>query len=369
MITLYSILKRVLNLRISLLLIASLVVWNSCTTAPDDNIPLSEEQTELLQQMQQIVDFEVATNSIHNAPPDWINSTFYVGLTHAYNSTRSNDFLDLLLTWSQNNRWKTGSRKFHADDQLAAYVFLSLYDIYRKPGMILDLKTKISDQLSDTSMVWWWADALFMAPPAFQYANTLNVQSTEEYIFREWKKTHELLYSKNDSLFYRDKKFNNHIDQDNNKQFWLRGNGWVVAGLALQLSKMEKSNQHFKFYSGIFTEMLEKLQGIQKPGDLWSMDLLNTTKFPQPESSGSALICFAITEGVNVGLLKKQTYNQLIEECYKNISDQISDSGRVINVQPPNAKPEAFDPNNTEAYGAGAVLLFLSAYFDYTSDF
>lgn len=342
---------------------------SSCGISSNEKPVLNEAQIQLIDRANLIIQYENSVNDISNSSNSWLSGVYYLGLSELYASTKKTLYYENLYIWSLNNNWKIRNREYHADHQVAAYTYLSLYDRKQNSVIIQDVLNKVSTQLSDTAKVWWWSDALFMAPPVFQYIDHLNLISTEDYVFEQWSNTAENLFSEEDSLFFRDKRFNNHLDKNGNKQFWLRGNGWVIAGLALQLSKISKTSNYYEWYLDYYRKLAAKLVELQQSDGLWRMDLTRPELFNQPETSGTSLICYAITKGMNEGWLSDEIYEESIQKCYSALNEVVSKSGKLLSVQPVNSKPEEFDPSNSESFGSGTLLLFYSELFNYFEKF
>lgn len=348
----------------SVVLILSFNCKHSTQSDPKE---YTDIELEIIELASTIIHFEDATNILTESDTNWKTATYFTGLIELYHSSHYPFFYEKTYAWAEFNKWKIGPRLFHADDQLSAYVYLRLYEEYPSPFIVEHLRKNFALQINDTTSVWWWADALFMAPPALQLSEKIGLLRTDSYNHSQWKKTEQLLFSTTDSLFYRDKRYNNHLDENKEKQFWLRGNGWVLAGLALQLSHMEKQHDHYEYYLSIFQKMASKLNDLTLQHNLWNMNLLKPEKFPYAETSGSALICYGITKGVTQNWLDSNLFEHQINSCYQELISNISIDGKVESVQPVNAKPEAFDVSNSEPFGSGAVLLFLAGYYDYIS--
>jgi len=80
--------------------------------------------------------------------------------------------------------------------------------------------------------IWWWADALFMAPPVF--ARLGNATSDAKYfdaMSTMWWDTTDLLFDPSAGLYFRDASYLGKTCPNGQKMFWSRGNGWVVAGI------------------------------------------------------------------------------------------------------------------------------------------
>ena len=72
-----------------------------------------------------------------------------------------------------------------------------------------------------------------------------------------WDST-DFLYSKDDSLFFRDKRYFNALTTNGKKVFWGRGNAWVVGGLAQLLSLIPEKSPIYKDYEELYMQMITK---------------------------------------------------------------------------------------------------------------
>ncbi len=79
--------------------------------------------------------------------------------------------------------------------------------------------------------LWWWCDALFMAPPVLaKLSRATGDRKYLDFMDRQWWITSDLLYSPSNHLFFRDKTFLDKHEANGSSIFWSRGNGWVFAG-------------------------------------------------------------------------------------------------------------------------------------------
>ena len=87
--------------------------------------------------------------------------------------------------------------------------------------------------------LWWWCDALFMAPPVLtKLSRATGDRKYLDFMDHEWWITSGLLYSPSNHLFFRDKSFLDKHEANGSSIFWSRGNGWVFAALARVLAEM-----------------------------------------------------------------------------------------------------------------------------------
>jgi rhamnogalacturonyl hydrolase YesR len=104
------------------------------------------------------------------------------------------------------------------------------------------------------------------------------------------------LYDPVEQLYYRDSRFFDRRDAKGRKMFWSRGNGWVVAGLALMIPKLPKGEPDRKKLEKLFVEMAGKVKALQKPDGYWAPSLLAPEDSP-PESSGTAFYTYGLAWG------------------------------------------------------------------------
>ena len=238
---------------------------------------------------------------------------------------------------------------------------------------MIDPFIKVMDEFKKTPyvastnkpIVWWWCDALFMAPPALVKLsittgdNKYMVKSDE--LFHE---TYNLLYDKDEHLFARDLGYvikgdaSDRHEANGKKIFWSRGNGWVMGGLALLLNEIPKDYKERSFYEQVYKEMAEKVASLQQKDGLWRASLLDPASYPGGEASGSGFYTYALAWGINNDILSKDKYLPVVEKAWKGMNSLIQPDGHVGWCQPIGADPKKnFSADSWEVYGTGAFLL------------
>ena len=96
--------------------------------------------------------------------------------------------------------------------------------------------------------------------------------------------TTDFLYSKPDSLFYRDKNYFNAMTANGKKSFWSRGNAWVLGGLAQILAMMNKKHPDYPKYEELYLQMIHKIAPLQQEDGLWRPSLLDPDDIPVKET-------------------------------------------------------------------------------------
>jgi Domain of unknown function (DUF4861)/Glycosyl Hydrolase Family 88 len=110
-------------------------------------------------------------------------------------------------------------------------------------------------------------------------------------------------------------------------------------------------------YIAFFQSMARRIAGLQRADGLWSSSLLQPDKFPEAETSGSALFVYALAWGINHGVLDRATYLPVVVKGWKGLEAQVLPNGMLGAVQKTGDQPVSTAPDDIAPYGAGAFLL------------
>jgi rhamnogalacturonyl hydrolase YesR len=267
-----------------------------------------------------------------------------------------------MLAMGKQFDWQLGPRLEHADDEAVGQTYAELSRIHHDPAMIAPTRQRLDAvmQLPDdpAKPLWWWCDALFMAPPLFaELSKDSGDRRYLDFMDREWWITSGLLYSPEDHLYFRDNSYFKSKEANGAKVFWSRGNGWVFAGLARVLSQMPAGYPTRTRYVAQFREMAEKIASLQGDDGLWRPGLLDAADYQLPENSGSAFFAYGFAYGIDNGILDRAKYLPVVERSWKGLLDHVYEDGRFGSVQPVGAAPGVFTPTSSYVFGTGAFLL------------
>jgi len=107
---------------------------------------------------------------------------------------------------------------------------------------------------------WCWADAIFMAPPAWAaVSNVTGDDKYRQYAVEETDATIEYLYDPNTHMFFRDSRYFTLKTKNGKGVFWSRGNGWVYAGLARLMETLPEGHEARARYEALFVEFTDAL--------------------------------------------------------------------------------------------------------------
>jgi rhamnogalacturonyl hydrolase YesR len=309
---------------------------------------------------------------VHVMNSNWVNAIFYIGASRyarVAQEQRTIAFLrnNVAERYNYSLRGATSDTRglLNADDQAIGDLYLELYERRPAEGMILPLKARmdyILPYLTKTPaherLVWWWCDAMFMAPPVLTRLSAITGDA--KYIDAmdvAWWRTYDRLWDKEEHLYARDERFLTMRSPNGKKIFWGRGNGWVMAGLARVLEFMPADYPSRPRYEALFKEMSARIITLQQPDGLWRTSLLDLEAFPGPETSGTAFYTYALAFGINHGLLDRATYQPHVISAWNGLNRHILPSGLLGSVQRTGDQPVPTEETDTGLYANGGFLL------------
>lgn len=293
---------------------------------------------------------------------DWTFAPLYAGLVDTATWLGHSNYRNYVKEAGAHFHWSLGPRLYNADDQSVAQAWLALYRWSHDPSMLAPTRTRYDAQLRQApnphKPVWWWSDALFMAPPSWAGLSAATDDPAYlDYMNHQWWTTTDLLYDTREHLYSRDVTYLNRRERNGQKLFWCRGNGWVMAGLVRVLAHMPDTYAARPRYVRLLQQMSSEMVKIQGTDGLWRPGLLDPSAYPLPDVSGSALITYALAWGVHHHLLDAATYRPVIAKAWAGMVSKIYTSGRLGDIQPIAAAPDHYRASSSYTYGVGAFLL------------
>lgn len=305
---------------------------------------------------------------LDGATRGWEMGVLYHGLLALAEVSGKPVYREALRVIGEANGWRLGERVHHADDHVVGYLYLACHDwdpqVERLAGVqsrfdwIMAHPPNQRMTIEEGQERWTWCDALFMAPPV--WALLSRVTGDERYVSfmdTEWWSVVDHLYSPEDNLFFRDATFFDRREPNGAKVFWSRGNGWVLAGLARVLDELPADYPARSRYVALFRTMAERIVSLQPEDGLWRSSLLDPSRYPGPEVSGSAFFCYALAWGVNRGLLDRADYHEPVMAAWAALERHVRSDGHLGYIQQPAAQPGSAGVTSTAPYGVGAFLL------------
>ena len=294
----------------------------------------------------------------------WTFATLYDGLLAASATTGDPKYRDAVAQASSEKfHWALEQARFpHADDEALGKSYLALYQLAPEPVKIADVRSTMDRLVArpddPNKNVWWWCDALYMAPPVLaDLARITGDHRYLDYMDHEWALTTAQLYDPQQHLFTRDATFLQKTEANGQKLFWARGNGWVLGALVRVLSAMPKDHPTRPKYEQQFRDMADRVAGLQQPDGLWRTGLLDQEAYKEPEVSGTAFYTYAMAWGINTGRLPRAKFLPVVTKAWAGMLTHIYADGRLGSIQPIGAAPDAVGVSSSYVYGVGGFLL------------
>jgi len=338
-------------------------VGDSPATAPAlaSDLTARLKRKDVRHAIQKVADWELERAKPHFSQ-QWTFAALYAGFMAVPEEANGKKYRAAMLEMAKSFQAQPGPRVAHADDLAIGQTYLDLYAQTQDAALLKPIRERVDAlmQLPDDAQkpLWWWCDALFMAPPVLvKLSQTTGERKYLDFMDHEWWITSDLLYSPKNDLYFRDKSFFASHEANGNSIFWARGNGWVFAGLARVLAQMPADYPTRPKYVAQFRAMAQKLASLQGADGLWRPGLLDAEHYQLPENSGSAFNAYGFAYGINAGILDRKTYKPVVEKAWKGLLSHVYEDGRLGCIQPIGAAPGAFVADSSYVYGTGAFLL------------
>ncbi|GAB3454056.1 hypothetical protein GCM10027321_04910 [Massilia terrae] len=319
--------------------------------------------------MEKAADWQLAHPTTY-PKDDWTEAVGDAGFMALADISGKPAYLDAMLAMGRANRWRLGPSLYHADDQAVGQTYAELYQQLRDPAMIAPMRAQFDGIIEEPRdgtldflqpgvlMRWSWCDSLFMGPPAWARLSAVTGDPRYlEFAIAHWWRTSDYLYDKEEHLFYRDSRYFKQREANGKKVFWGRGNGWVLGALVRMLQYVPANHPSRERFVQQYREMAQRLLELQQADGFWRASLLDPASYPMQETSGTGLYTYALAWGVNQGLLPRERYEPAVKRAWQALAASVKADGKLIHVQPIGADPRSFDPESTDIFAVGSLLM------------
>jgi rhamnogalacturonyl hydrolase YesR len=347
-------------------------IWSCADTTPDKN--------EVLAIIERVNTYWQENNS-PEVRPFWDNAAYHTGNMEVYSLIGDENQLAYTKRWAEynnycgatnNNRaeWKYSYGEhpeyvLFGDWQICFQTYADLYNLSPDTLKIARAREVMEYQMSTPNNdYWWWADGLYMVMPVM--TKLYNITGNQLYLdklYEYFKYAQSIMYDEETGLFFRDAKYvyPNHTSNNGGKDFWARGDGWVLAGFAKVLKDLPVDDAHRDEYIQIYTKMAKTVKECQQPEGYWTRSMFDKDHAPGPETSGTAFFTYGILWGINNGFLDRNEYWPTVVKAWTYLTTvALQPSGLVGYVQPIGERAipgQIVDSNSTANFGVGAFLL------------
>ena len=313
--------------------------------------------------MQKVRDYQLA-HPWTKTDRNWIRGTYYTGVMGLCRATRSPDVLDQAVRWAEKHDWAEGNERHRANKKTCGQTYLELYFLERDPRRIAKIQAYVDSRIRKVrtgeppTRGWYYCDTLYVGPPTIaMLGKATGNEKYFDYLNDVYWAVTDLLFDREYDLFYRDAKYFDATTPGGRKVFWSRGNGWVLGGIPRVLEYLPRENEHYGRYVELLRTMSASIAKRQGADGLWRASLDDPGKCPNPETSGTAFFCYAMTWGINNGLLDPQTYVPVVMRAWSGLVRHVHPDGKLGFVQPVGASPKPATAQMTHEYAMGPLLL------------
>ncbi len=328
----------------------------------------------------------------NHKPEDWSFwhvAAYHTGNMEAYKLTGNPRYLDYSRRWADHNQWKgaksddrskwkynygeTDEHVLFGDWQICFQTYADLYNLDPDPQKIARAREVMEYEMSTPRHdYWWWADGLYMVMPVMTKLH--KITGNRQYLDKLYEYVQysdSIMFDPETSLYFRDGKYvyPKHKSVNGKKDFWARGDGWVLAGLAKVISDLPTDYAKRPYFENRFKDMAAAVVKAQQPDGYWTRSMLDPEHAPGCETSGTAFFTYGLLWGLNNGYLKGCIYENAAKKGWEYLSKTaLQPDGRVGYVQPIGEKAipgQVVDSNSTADFGVGAFLLAACEYARY----
>ena len=330
----------------------------------------------------------------------WDNAAYHTGNMEVYKLFKetgkqgeeesAKKMLDYSVRWAEHNEWKgakepdTAKWKYKqygegqdyvlfGDWQICFQTYIDLYNLQKEEKRVARAKEVMGYEAdSKQNDYWWWADALYMVMPVMTKMYRLTgEQNYLDKLYQNILYSDSIMLDPETGIYFRDGKYvyPKHKSANGKKDFWARGDGWVLAGLAKVLQDMPEDYVRQPFFVNKYTRLARAVAACQQPEGYWTRSMLDPAHAPGPETSGTAFFTYGLLWGVNNGYLSKKEFAPVIAKAWRYLTETaLQSSGKVGYVQPIGERAipgQTVDQNSEANFGVGAFLLAACEYVRY----
>lgn len=336
------------------------------------------------------------TNNKAEVRSFWDNAAYHTGNMEAYKLLKNEKQLDYTKRWADYNDWSGATEANPAkwkyktygegkdyvlfgDWQVCFQTYIDLYNLALAQGgtaeqnyfMVKRAKEVMHyEAYSKANDYWWWSDALYMVMPVM--TKMYKLTGDKQYLDKLYENlcySDEIMLDEETGFYFRDARYvyPKHKSVNGKKDFWARGDGWVLAGLAKVLQDMPKDYEHYQFFVDKFKKLSSIVAKTQQKEGYWTRSIMDPNHAPGPETSGTAFFTYGLLWGVNNGYLPKKEYKKTIDRAWTYLTETaMQPDGKIGYVQPigDRAIPgQTVDANSQANFGVGAFLLAACEYY------
>lgn len=185
-----------------------------------------------------------------------------------------------------------------------------------------------------------WLDGLYMAQPFYMaYETIFNNKANYNDIISQFVNVRQYIFDDRAGLYYHafdESKTQCWADEKTglSKNFWLRSMGWYLMALIDTMDVMSiEIFEHYKTLEAMFKEAIKGILQYQDDENKLFYQVIDKGEIEgnYTETSGSAMIAYAILKACRMGVLSKEKYQAIGEQVFEAIIEHklAEEEGRI----------------------------------------
>lgn len=209
-----------------------------------------------------------------------------------------------------------------------------------------------------------WLDGLYMAQPFYaEYETKFNNKENYNDIVSQFKNVRKNMFDSTKQLYYHgydEAKIQGWADKNTglSSNFWLRSMGWYLMALIDTIDAM--SDEIYESYRALCDIFKEAVKGIMQYQDSESKLFYQVIDRADAdgnytESSGTAMVAYAVMKGTRLGILNSEKYKDAGIEIINSLIKQKLQNNKLTDI----CKVAGLGPD-TSPWRDGSVNYYLS---------
>ncbi len=335
---------------------------------------------------------------------DWsyYNGVVFEGIEYVYEATGESVYKDYVVEYmssliNSNGGWANCTNSGYTSKQAAGYNSTHGADCYKTASLLLDAyemtgdsryltmaKTLYAD-LTNAAKSYslskagnnfrhtWasdpspdlWLDGLYMILPfRAEYAKYIGDTAELNLIVSRMQWVSDNMYNSSKGLFYHAAD----SASSNSGTFWLRSIGWYAAAIVDIMDSMSGSN--LEAMKAQLVKLVDGMRACQKASNgMWLNNMAASQSSSNPyETSGTALVCYAVMKAVNNGWLD-ESYADMAILAFNGICNEKLSGSTLKDIcfkGAPGSSNSTFYDN--EGKGVGPFIMFYAEVLKYVNN-
>ncbi len=261
-----------------------------------------------------------------------------MGCRQMYEATLDRQYLDFILNYLKAFIDEDGNihhyelEQFNIDSINAGKVLFYIYELtneekYRKA--IEFLMERLREHPRTKGHNFWhksiypyqvWLDGLYMAQPFYmEYETKYHQKENYNDIVGQFRNVRKFMFDEKKQLYYHgydEARIQPWCDKETglSKNFWLRSMGWYLMALADTIEAISiEIYESYRELSSLFKEAVKGILQYQDARTKLFYQVIDQSEIEGNylETSGSAMVGYAILKGCRLNLLSKEKYQQI----------------------------------------------------------